>query len=254
MQGINCALFILSGIAAADLEKNRRTLYRICALAGFVFLILTASRTAFAAVLLAIVVYLGAVSSKRTKIAMAYALSIIFSILLLFLANGALPNLKAAIMLGRDDSTVDTFNGRAGIWDEIGIYVQQRPILGYGYGGFWTPSHISEISEGEKWGIPNSHSAYLDNFLMLGAVGLLFYVALFFSGIRRAFQFRNLTGGSAFAFVGAVLVFCALDGFLESAIVDASLPMFLSTIALAQLAFVRPLLPCTTAGEMAGNV
>ena len=56
---------------------------------------------------------------------------------------------------------------------KFGPYVEQRPILGYGYGGFWTPSHISEISEGEKWGIPNSHSAYLDNLLMLGVVGLI---------------------------------------------------------------------------------
>jgi exopolysaccharide production protein ExoQ len=236
MQGINCALLLLSGIAAARVETHKQTLYRICALIGFVFLVLTASRTGFAAALLALAVYLGSVSSKRSKIVMAYALSIIFCVLLLFLANGFLPNLKAAIMLGRDDTNLSSFNGRTGIWDEIGPYVQRRPILGYGYGGFWTPSHISEISEGEKWGIPNSHSAYLDNLLMLGVVGLLLYVLLFFAGIMRAFRSCMLSNGSAFAFFGAFLVFCALDGFLESAPIEPSLLMLLSMAVLTRLA------------------
>jgi O-antigen ligase len=250
-QGINCALLVLSGIAAAHVEKRKRMLYRICALVGFVFLVLAASRTAFAAALLAVALYIGAVSAKRTRIAMAYALSIVFCILILFLANGFLPNLKAAIMLGRDDTGLSSFNGRTGVWDEIRPYVQQRPILGYGYGGFWTPSHISEISEGEKWGIPNSHSAYLDNLLMLGVMGFMSYVLVFFGGIRRAFRLNSLLRDSGYAFFGAFLVFCALDGFLESAIVDPSLPMFLSTVVLAQLAFVMPALPYSRLGEMA---
>ena len=237
-QGINCAVLLLSGIAAADVEKYKRTLFRVCALVGFVFLALTASRTAFAAALLALAVYLGVVSSRRAKMAMAYALSIVFCVLLLGLGSAFLPDLKSAVMLGRDDSSIGSFNGRTGIWDEISDYVQRRPILGYGYGGFWTPSRISEISEAEKWGIPNSHSAYLDYLLSLGAVGLMAYVFLLFAGIRRAFRLHELSRNSAYAFCGTLLVFCAMNGFLESAAANPSLPMFLSVVILTWLAVV----------------
>ena len=249
-QGINCALLLLSGVAAVYVEKHKRTFFRACALIGFIFLILTASRTSFAAALLAVTVYIGAACSGRAKIAMGYVLSIIFCLLILFLANGFLPNLKAAIMLGRGDSGVDSFNGRTGIWGDVGYYIRQRPILGYGYGGFWTPGHIAEISKEEKWGVPDSHSAYLDYLLTLGAVGLFAYLLLLFAGIRRAFHLRSLSHNFAFAFCGALLVFCALNGLLESATMELSLPMFLSTVVLAQLAFVRPALSCGANGRI----
>jgi O-antigen ligase len=191
-----------------------------------------------AAALLALAAYFAAVCSRATKIAMAYSLSIVFCLLLLFFEAGLIPDLKSAIMLGRDDSTVDSFNGRTGIWEDVGYYIHRRPILGYGYGGFWTPTHIRVISGEEKWAISDSHSAYLEYLLTLGAVGLVAYTLLLFAGIRRAFRFQILSQNSAFAFCGALLVFCSSDGFLESAVVNPSLLMFLSMAVLAQLAFV----------------
>jgi exopolysaccharide production protein ExoQ len=235
-QAVNCTLVLLSGMTAADMEEHRRTIFRVCALFGFVFLILTTSRTAFAAALCAVVVYLGAVCSRHAKIVMAFSLTMVFGFLFLSLGNGLLPDLKGALMLGRGSSDVDSFNGRTGIWDGVAPYIQQRPILGYGYGGFWTPTHMSEISEDQKWGISSSHSAYLDYFLTLGAVGLVAYVFLLLAGIKRAFRFQRLSRSSAFAFCGALLVFYALDGLLDSATVEPSLPMFLWMVVLVSLA------------------
>lgn len=235
-QGINCALLLLSGVAAADVEKRRRSLFLGCAFVGFVFLVLSGSRTAFASALVTLGVYGVSVCSRRAKVAAVYALSIVFCALLLVLGNAFLPDLRSAVMLGRGDSNVDSFNGRTGIWDEIAPYVERHPIVGYGFGGFWTPSHISEISAEEKWGIPNSHSAYLDYLLTLGAIGLMGYVILFLAGIRRAFRLHKLTRNSAFVFWAMLLVFCTMDGFLESAAANPSLPMFLSLVALVSLA------------------
>jgi exopolysaccharide production protein ExoQ len=234
-QGINCAILLLSAVATADLEKTGRMFFRICAVVGFVFLALTASRTAFAAALVALALYGGVMWSRRSKLAIAYALSVAFCLVGLILGDAFWPILKSAAMLGREDSSGASFNGRIGVWDEIGPYVQRRPILGYGYGGFWTPSRITEISEGEKWGIPNSHSAYLDNLLALGAVGLLTYVFLLLFGIRRAFRFLRVSGDPAYAFCGALLVFCAIDGFLETAAANPSLPMLLCLVVLTHL-------------------
>ena len=189
IQGINCALLVLSAVAAATTERRRNRLYWFCAVVGFFFLILTASRTAFAAALVAIGVYLASICSKRAKIAMAYALSIVFCLVMLVLVNGLIPGLKSAAMLGRDDSNDASFNGRTGIWDEVGRYAVRHPIVGYGYGGFWTPTRMSLISDDEHFGIPNSHLAYLDYLLTLGAVGMVTYTLLLFTGIRRAFRF-----------------------------------------------------------------
>jgi O-antigen ligase len=250
-QGINCALVMLSGLAAADMEKHRRGIFRACALVGFVFLILTESRTSFAAAALAIVVYCAATWPKKMKIATAYGLSILFCLLMLVLVNASVPGLKSAVLFERNDSGMDSFNGRTWIWGDVGYYIERRPILGYGYDGFWTPAHIGEISAEEKWGVPNSHSAYLDYLLSLGAVGLFAYLLLLFLGIKRAFSFHSLSHNSAFAFFGAFLVFCALDGMLESSVVNPSLPMFLSIVVFAQLAFVRPALPSVVNGRLA---
>jgi exopolysaccharide production protein ExoQ len=164
-------------------------------------------------------------------------------LLLLFLGETFLPHLRSAAMLGRDNSTAESFNGRTGIWEDVGHYIDQRPILGYGYAGFWTPSRIREISGEEKWAIPDSHSAYLDYLLTLGVVGLVAYVLLLLIGIRRAFHFHKLCRNSSLAFCGAVLVFCALDGLLESAVFDPTLLMFLGMITLARLSFVTSLSP-----------
>jgi O-antigen ligase len=240
-EGIDCGLLLLSAVAAGDLERRWRALLWACALLGFVFLILSGSRTALAAALLALVVYVAAVCSRGTKIAMALSLSILFCFLLLFLGAGLLSGVKSAILLGRDDpGSVDTFSGRTMIWEDVGYYIRQRPILGYGYGGFWNPTHISVISDEEKGGVPEGHSAYVDYLLTLGTVGLVAYTFLLVAGIKRAFRFHRLSQNPAFAFCGVLLVFCALDGLLESATLNGSLLMFLWMVVLARLAFVPP--------------
>jgi exopolysaccharide production protein ExoQ len=236
VQGINCALLLLSGVAAADLEKHRRALFRACALLGIVFLYLTLSRTAFAAVLLAVASYYGAVSSRATKIAVAFALGISFCLLLLVLGNALLLNLKSAALLGRDASGGDSLDGRNVVWEECANYVVKRPITGYGFGGFWSPDHIDKISETVNWAVGAAHSAYLDCLLEVGLVGLAAYVLALIMGVWRAFHSYRLTRNPAFAFSGAVLLFCATDGLLESNVVTPSFLMFLCMAVLTRLA------------------
>jgi O-antigen ligase len=240
-QGITCGLLLLSGIAAAESRERRQTIFLASAALGFAFLILTQSRTAIASTLFALIVFWGSRWSGLTKIAIAYALAIVLCSLLFFFGVTFLSDLENAVMPARDNTSIDSLNGRTGVWQEIGYYAERRPILGYGYGGFWTPAHMSEISDEEQWGVPDSHSTYLDYLLNLGAVGLIAYVFLLLAGIRRAFRLQRLSGNPGFAFCGAVLVFCALDGLLESAAAGPSLLMFLCMVVLARLAFVPQL-------------
>ena len=237
-QGIQCGLLLLSAMAAADIEKRWRALFWTSGSLGFAFLILTGSRTALAATLIALLVYLAAVRSRGSKIAMVVCLGIVLCVLPFFSETGLIPGLENAILHRSGDlGPVGSFNGRADLWKDLGYDIRQHPILGYGYGGFWTPVHVTVISDEEKWGVPNGHSAYIDSLLNLGTVGLVAYTLLFFAGIWRFFRLYIESHDSIFAFCGALLVFCALDGLFESALVEGSLLTFLWMVVLAQVGF-----------------
>lgn len=242
-QGMQCALCLLSAVAAVKVERRWRALFWGCACIGLVFLILTGSRTALAAVVVALLTYLAAVSSRRSKIAIVCGLSILFSSLLLFLGAALLPGLQSASRLGRPKDTtgtIDSFNGRTEVWKDVGYYIRQRPLLGYGYGGFWTITHVSAISEDGEGGVGHSHSTYIEYLVTLGIVGVIVYTLSLFAGIWRAFRFYRLSRNSAYAFSGALLVFCALSGFVEYTMIDLSPLMFPCMVVLARLAFVPP--------------
>jgi exopolysaccharide production protein ExoQ len=238
-QGIDCALLLLSAIAAADLLKPWRRFFWASGFIGFIFLILSGSRTALAAIGFAIIVYLAAVRSRRTKLAMVSWASMIICLIGLLAVLGWIPGLKSAVLLGRDDpGSIDTFTGRTDIWKDVGPYIERSPIVGYGFDAFWTPARINVISDELEWGVGSSHSTYIDYLLTLGAVGLIAYVLALAFGIGRAFRWFRVSQCSAYAFCGAVLVFCAIDGLFESGIGGASLLMFVWMIVLVRLAFI----------------
>jgi O-antigen ligase len=240
--GIECGLLLLSSVAAADVEKRRRAPFWACALFGFIFLILSGSRTALAAALLALGVYLCAVASRRAKAAFGlgfFTALCVALVTLLLLGSASLPGLKSAILLGRDDpEKINTLSDRSIIWEKVGYYIRQRPVLGYGYGGFWTPNHINMISDAKQGGIPNAHSTYIDYLLTLGTVGLAAYALLLIAGTTFAFRLFRQSRSPTFAFCTALFVFCALDGLLESAIADGGTVKFLFMIVTVRLALV----------------
>jgi O-antigen ligase len=238
-QGMQCGLCLLSAVAAADGAKRWRAAFWVTGFIAFVFLILSGSRAAFAGILLAAIVYVVSVSSRSTKVATALGLGLILSSVLFCLGTGLFPDLKSALLLGREDQgSAESFSGRTMIWEDLQYYVQRRPLLGYGYGGFWTPAHISAISDEEKQGIPTSHSTYIEYLLYLGPVGPIAYGLLLFVATRRSLLFNRLSRNSAFAFCAALIAFCALDGFLEYVIIEGSPLMFPCMVVLAWLAFV----------------
>ncbi|MDY6900051.1 MAG: O-antigen ligase [Cyanobacteriota bacterium] len=76
--------------------------------------------------------------------------------------------------LGKDT----TLTGRGDMWPYIFEMIGKKPILGYGYGAFWsgpdTPSfYIWKVT---GWTPPNSHNGFLDLWLQIGLIGLVIYV------------------------------------------------------------------------------
>lgn len=81
--------------------------------------------------------------------------------------------------LGKDT----TLTGRADMWPYIFEMIWKNPVLGYGYGAFWsgpnTPSFY--IWQATGWTPPNAHNGLLDIWLQIGLLGLLIFLFGFFT-------------------------------------------------------------------------
>ncbi|EPJ56253.1 MAG: hypothetical protein OFPI_00430 [Osedax symbiont Rs2] len=82
-------------------------------------------------------------------------------------------------LLGRDQ----TLTNRTIIWEMMDIYIQNEPMLGYGFGAFWSSDAV--ISFVDRWGyIANAHSGYYEVLLHGGKVGFILLFLLIFSTLR----------------------------------------------------------------------
>lgn len=251
-EGVECALLAFSGLVAAKLEKQRKWLFVSFGLIGLFFLILTASRTTLAGTALAFAAYTIMVSQKTTRtMALPFA-GILASLVLLLAVAGSFQGLEQKLFPGRDDAGgVESFAGRTSVWADLVPYIRERPLEGYGYGGFWTPEVRSVIADKEGWDVPDGHSTYVDDVLTLGVVGIILHVLCLAAGLGRAFGFYRRTRDPYFAFLAGILIFCVVDGFLESSAGEVSPLACLAIIALIRLAFVPVEQPGDAATEAA---
>jgi len=88
-----------------------------------------------------------------------------------------------AALIGRTPN----LTGRMEIWPLVISAVQERPILGYGYAGFWTES-VSAVVERAIGRVIYSHNGYLDTILTTGALGLSLVAIFLGTGLKRAFD------------------------------------------------------------------
>jgi len=83
--------------------------------------------------------------------------------------------------VGRDS----TLTGRTEVWALVVPAMQQKWLLGYGFGSFWTDARRTLFD------IPNAHNGYLDILLEMGLVGLVSYALWLLScaqKLRRALE------------------------------------------------------------------
>jgi exopolysaccharide production protein ExoQ len=88
-------------------------------------------------------------------------------------------------VLGKDA----TFSGRTRIWSAVLTSISKRPLLGYGYGGFWRglSGESGNVISSVGFGVPHAHSGYLNIWLQIGAIGLGMFLAALFVALRNAF-------------------------------------------------------------------
>ena len=78
--------------------------------------------------------------------------------------------------------------GRTALWDDLIPKIQERPIQGYGWGGFWNGylSPAGEIWAQHGWQPPDAHNLLLQLALNVGLVGVALYLVSFIRGMARS--------------------------------------------------------------------
>lgn len=107
----------------------------------------------------------------------AIATAFVVGAMLPFVAAGGSVDSAVTGALGRNQ----TLTGRTDIWAKLIPYFEQRPILGYGFGGFWTSA-----TQAATYGIKEAHNGYLASCLELGTVGVLLIGAFLWSVVRKS--------------------------------------------------------------------
>jgi len=240
IQGINCALLLLSSVFL--LMTRKRPLYLLSAIVceALVFLLLTKSRTSLVSLVLAVSLFwfLALPASRKKPVILGAALT---GGLLFLVSRQVFPYLQQAFSLGRKNaSETITMTYRKLIWQQAWPYIRDRMITGYGYDSFWTSEHVEAFSRQQGNPTPHAHSAYVDSVLSLGMVGGCVFVLIVAVAVGRTLAARKHSGETGYTFFGILLLFAAINGFAESAFIQPGYLSFLTSLALAALAFSSP--------------
>lgn len=236
-QAINCATLFLAAFYFVRTTPRHRWFFLGVLLFALVMLYLTKSRTALASTVVALVGFeaLLLTGPRRVAVIVGGAAAVLS---LFLLSNVLLPAVQDKLTLGRTDvsETFGTLTGRWPLWTQLVGFVQQRPILGYGYGGFWNYDNSMTVIEEQGWPISHAHNAYLDTLLELGPIGLLALVVVLLLGLRLVYLARMRTGDRGFEFLGLILSFAILNACLESQLIQRTFLTLLVMMLLAHLA------------------
>ena len=142
--------------------------------------------------------------------------------------------------------------GRTEIWSWVVSRIAERPILGYGYAGFWIGVSAASAAVDRAMGatIMYSHNGYLEILLTLGAVGFVFVLAFLATGLKRAYDWSEHEQSRVGLWPLAFLLFFLLHNFGECTILlqDLQWSICVATVASTDVALFAP--EAEPAGEL----
>lgn len=219
-QGGACGLMVLAAFFGMKASRRGKFLYfGLFVLAG-VFLVLTKSRTSVAACLCGVSAawYLVASREKQAIVGVGLPAAICAALVALLLVGVELSSsATSAAQFGRGaEADLVSLNGRVPLWGSMLEFISERPLLGYGYQGFWTPDRIYEVSLEQEWTVPSAHSTFLDVLLNTGVLGMMVFALGILVTFRRVIRRCLETRTPADCFVFAALVYAFIGSIFES--------------------------------------
>jgi exopolysaccharide production protein ExoQ len=110
--------------------------------------------------------------------------------------------------------------GRTELWGSIATMILDRPILGFGFSGFWegASTEASVVENNIGWSPSYSHNGYLEITLSLGLVGLFLFLWILRTGLRRALLYAENPRSTLDLWPLAFLVLFTIHNFAECTI------------------------------------
>lgn len=135
--------------------------------------------------------------------------------------------------------------GRTRIWSAVFSSLLKRPILGYGYGGFWwgAKGEAYNIDVAVGWSVPYSHNGFLDVWLELGGVGLALILFSLLKAFRDGFLALRVERSNYSQWCLCIVVLTVLYNLDEG-----------TFLAQTELAWVLYMVACTALSLTAGEV
>jgi O-antigen ligase len=243
-QGLQCAVLALVAATAAESRVAGKNLRRFLVVAALAGLALSKSRTTLAALVFAGLVYLflhGRGSQRWLVASTALAVGGLAGGLYSFVSVSALRETASVAEMGRSEN-VSSLTGRLPLWEGLWPDVMKRPLLGYGYGGYWGPKNILRHSKANGWHIPHAHNSYLDLVLATGIIGLALYVAWVLAVALVGAMRYDATGDVAHLTAACLLGLGLVHGLSESKIPGAEHMGFVVLAVMVFESLQRPLL------------
>lgn len=173
--------------AVSSLPRLLRLASAVTGVIGIVLIILSGTRNAVLALIIAAGVML--VAWRRRLI-----LPFVVLVTVISLAVVAFGGLEALFgQVGSRVTSVAAQETRFGVWGTAWRFIQEKPLWGYGLGE--VPLVFSE-NLGQMAAF-NAHSAYLGTWLRLGVGGVLVVLALYLMAMRRGWTLVSTTGAAS---------------------------------------------------------
>ncbi|MFC1830693.1 O-antigen ligase family protein [Thermodesulfobacteriota bacterium] len=243
-QGSICAILVLASYCRLRDDSNKWIFWATLFI-GILFLFLTKSRSNIFSCILAL--YLSSFwnTSPRSK-QLLFLLPFTFVCMSILTISFSAPELLARFDLlvnfGRDLDTADIFSlhGRIPLWVSLKDYILQRPLLGFGYHGFWTADMMAFYKANIMTWANSGHSVIIDLLLQVGVIGTLLYGFSVLSVLYWVMKDCSFKGRPEDFFTFAILVQAIVLGLLESILLTPhTFGAFVTSVALFNCCIIK---------------
>ena len=237
-QGAHCGMAAVAALALARQYKKHRPLYLAAALVAILFMLLTRSRGPAGATLAALVVYGWAVRPAFRKTAVLGAATVVAVLAFPSMRQGFFSTTEDALLFGRTVDSAYEMQGRDALWRECLTFAARRPVLGYGYDGFWTRDFTFAVTDASGFTSQHTHNAFLDLLLGVGLPGVLAYAAILILAIKQSAAKYRQSRNACHAAALSLLILYVIHNLFVSVQLASQLQSFVVLAIIMKLAFV----------------
>jgi exopolysaccharide production protein ExoQ len=240
-QSFNCTCILLSSIILYTTDRKR--IFLVLAAVAILCLLMTKARTGVVAALLAVAWLLWNLPSLRSWLFALWVATgvLMVSFLLYQAATGHETDLAKVATMGRDAEQADPtkLTGRWEIWQYVLNDLANRPLLGFGYGAYWTEARWDAFERATGWPLYHSHSSYLETALGIGAIGLILVCQVLLLAFHRSYVL--VRQGDPYALlVGGLVIMAMVGGFSDVSYLQVEYESLLLMTAIGVMIFAQP--------------